>query len=73
MKFSLFESSHWDASNDSCFISPASIELEPALIKVLEIFGVSKLCIGAEGMNLPPFDASQWDESDELNLSLYDH
>jgi len=73
MKFSSFESSHWDASNGSSFIDLASIERESALIKVLESFGVSKLYIDTEGMNLSPFDASQRDESNELNLSSYDH
>jgi hypothetical protein len=67
MDYSSLDSSHWNASNGGGFIALASIEHEMVCVKVSKRIGVNKLYINARDINLPPFDASQWDESNDLN------
>jgi len=67
MNLSSLDSSHQDESNGSGFMALSSIGHEHAFIKDLERFGVIELYINARDINLSPFNASQWDESNELN------
>ena len=65
------DSSHWDASDDSLFMSIALIYmLSYYYLKNLKIFADNLLSISAKNKKLLPLDAPQWDESNELKFVL---
>ena len=66
MKYSSLDSPYWGASDGGIFMSLALMDKRLFTFYVLEIFCDSQLSIAARDTIILSFDASQWDESNEL-------
>ena len=66
MRHSLLDSSIRDASDGANFIPLTSIDAELFMFYCLQTFINNSVSIGARDMKLAPFDASSYEESNEL-------
>ena len=70
MKHSLLDSSLHDASNGGIFVSLEWIDTDLFMIYCLQTFMNISVSIGARDMILPPYDASSYDNSNELSIAF---